>query len=472
MRTIFSLAFFLLSVAPAFPQGWQPPQLPDAPQPASFPRYDNLYNATPGKSTLAPNNVSVSGPEYQQPDPFQPSKADKQRLEQEKMEALYSSLEALDRKPKARTVQDADLDTIFGHPPVVSQSTYEATKQFWDALLVLTDMAEGKRSFSLTEAIYTVENAYLKNGLNRGQFYSAIQSRAEFARQIMQREQLDTGNNLAKNYAIQRQFEQENKFIQPKTGKAITVPKLEYDFNDFMGDSSHAQMFVSKLLATGKGQCHSMPLLYLAVAEQLNAKAYLSFSPEHSFIRFSDDDGSLYNFETTSGAVVSDKWMTRSGYITTAAIKNKIYLDTVSQRQLLALCINDLAMGYIYDHGYDGFAEMALKYGLPLDPKGIQGNIILSNFWAAKTGKAIRYLNLATKEQFEQNGIAKAMQKRMLQTYDLIDGLGYQKMPKDVYAAWLQTVNEEKEKQDQRELQQQLRQLMKKNKVILNRNSK
>ncbi len=460
MRTMFSLALFLLS-APAFSQGW-PPQLPDAPQTGAFTRYDNLYDSHPNKTAAVPSKGSTNNSRYQPPDPFPSSETNKQRVEQEKREALLSSLEALDQRSKTRTVQDADLDTVFGHPPVVSQSVYEATKQFWDALLVLTDMAEGKRRFSLTEAIYTVENAYMKNGMSRNQFYSAIQSRAELARQIMKREQLDTGNNLAKNFAIQRQFEQQNKFFQSKTGKVIAVPKLEYDFNDFMGDSSHAQMFVSKLLATGKGQCHSMPLLYLAVAEQLNAKAYLSFSPEHSFIRFSDDDGSQYNFETTSGAVVSDKWMTRSGYITTTAIKNKIYLDTVSQKQLLALCIYDLAMGYIYDHGYDGFTETALRYALPLDPRGIQGNIILGNFWAAKTGKAIRYLNLATKEQFEQNAIAKALQKRMLQTYGRIDGLGYQKMPKEAYAEWLRTINEEKEKQDQRELQQQLRQLMKK----------
>jgi hypothetical protein len=475
MRTLFSLAYGIFLSSAVLAQGWQPPQLPQTPQPATIQPVNLPGNNSAPSISLHTNggNPSTIGikSNYQQPDPFRVSEADKRKQEQDRREAMLDAVEEFDRKPKARTVRDADLDTVFGHPPVVDQATYQATKQFWDALVILTDMSEGKRPFSLTEAIFTVENAYFKNKLDRGQFYSAIQARADLAKQIMQREKLDPANNLSKNYAIQKQFAQANSYKLPKTGKTITVPKLEYDFTDFMGDSSHAQMFVSKLVATGKGQCHSMPLLYLAIAEQLNAKAYLSLAPEHSFVRFSDGDGSLYNFETTTGAIVSDNWMVQSGYITTAAIKNRIYLDTLTQKQLLALCINDLAIGYIYDHGFDGFAETALKYGLPLDPGGIQGKIILSNFWAAKTRKAIQYLNLATKEQFEQSPIAKAMQRHMLETYDIIDGLGYQKMPKDAYAAWLQSVNDQKEKQDQQQLQQRLQYLMKKNKVTLDHHS-
>jgi hypothetical protein len=441
------------------------PQIPQAPQPASIPQYGNTQpTVTMGATASDINKIQ----QRQQPDPIRPTDADKRRTEHDRKEAMIDALENIDRLPARRTVKDSDLDTVFGNPPVLDQSTYQATKSFWDALVILADMSNGSRKFTLTDAIYTVENAYFNDKLSKDQFYSAIKSRAELAKQIMKRDQLDPNNNLAKNYAIQKQFEQANKYTLPITGKVINAPKLEYDFHDYMGDSSHTQMFVSKLIATGKGQCHSMPLMYLAIAEQLDAQAYLSLAPEHSFIRFDDGDGSMYNYETTNGSIVSDNWMVQSGYITTAAIKNKIYLDTLSQKQLLAMCMYDLAMGYIYDYGYDGFVETALKYAMPLDPNGIQGNIMLSNFWAAKTRKAIGYQQIKTKEQFEQNAIAKAMQRKMLQTYDIIDGLGYQKMPADAYAAWLQTVNEEMEKQDQKMLQQHLQYLMKKSKVTIN----
>lgn len=459
------LSCVLLSTYQGHSQNLGIPNVP-TPQPAGMPRYDNFAPSTVTMGATA-NDINKI-PQQQQSDPLHHSDVDKQRAEQDRREAMLDAVEKIDRTLPKRTVRDSDLDTVFGHPPVLDQSTYEATKSFWDALIILTDMSNGSRKFSLTEAIYTVENAYFNGKLSRDQFYSAIKSRADLAKQIMKRDQLDPNNNLAKNYAIQKQFEQTNKYALPTTGKVIRVPKMEYDFHDFMGDSSHVQMFVSKLIATGKGQCHSMPLMYLAIAEQLDAQAYLSLAPEHSFIRFSDNDGSMYNYETTNGSIVSDNWMIQSGYITTTAIKNKIYLDTLSQKQLLALCIYDLAMGYIYDNGFDGFTETALKYAMPLDPNGIQGNIMLSNFWAAKTRKAIGYQQLKTKEQFEQNAIAKAMQRKMLQSYDIIDGLGYQKMPLEAYAAWLQTVNEEKEKQDQKMLQQHLQYLIKKSKITIN----
>jgi hypothetical protein len=428
------------------------PELPAAPETAVIPQYDNSFQQ---KAAMVANQS------YQQGNPAK----NRQRAEQDQREALYRAMERIDRSSAARTVIQSELDTILGNAPVIGKQQYDATKSFWDALTVLSDMKEGKRNFSITEAIYTVENAYYNIKLSKTKFQQSIATRAALCEQIIKKEGLNPDDNVTKNYAIQKLFQQNNIYNDARTGKAMPIPKLEYDFKDFMGDSNHAQLFVSKLIQTGKGQCHSMPLLYLAIAEQLNAKAYLSIAPEHSFIRFSDGDGSMYNFETTNGYVVSDKWLLQTGYITTAAVKNKIYLDTLSQKQLLAMCMYDLATGYIYDHGYDCFAEIALKQALPIDPRGIQGQIMLGNVWAAKAGKAVRYYNIKTEKDFNKNVVATALQKRMFDSYNVIDGLGYQKMPKEAYAKWLKSVNDEKEKQEQHELLQQMQYLIKNSKV-------
>ena len=439
------------------------PKLPSAPTSAVFPQYNSSIN--PENTVVEPEDELQHGQKRQQSITFNSSIKDKQRAHQNRQQALYEAMERIDRVPAQRTLLQCELDTVFGNSPVIDKYQYEATKQFWDALVVLSDMNDGKRPFSITEAVYTVENAYYNNKLSKNKFYQAIESRTKLCEQIIKREVLNPDDNVTKNYAIQKLFQQDNIYNDVKTGKAIKIPRLEYDFKDFMGVSNHDQMFVSKLIQTGKGQCHSMPLLYLAIAEQLKASAYLSLAPEHSFIRFSDGDGSLYNFETTNGYVVSDKWLLQTGYITTAAIKNKIYLDTLSQKQLLAMCMYDLAMGYIYDHGYDCFVEVALKQALPIDPKGIQGQIILGNIWAAKTGKAVRYFGIKTKNDFNKNIVATTLQKRMFDSYDKIDALGYQKMPKEAYTKWLKSVNDEKEKQDQRELQKQMQYLINNSKV-------
>src|SRR5690606_11249719 len=54
-----------------------------------------------------------------------------------------------------------------------------------------------------------------------------------------------------------------------------------------------------------------------------------------------------YNTELTSGEFPTDGWMKASGYITLNAIRNGIYMDTLSNKQSVALCVYDLAKGYI-----------------------------------------------------------------------------------------------------------------------------
>lgn len=379
-------------------------------------------------------------------------RVERQRIEyQREIASVNADIQALEQSSYIHRI----LDTTFGKPPVMSKQEYEAGRSFWDALVVLSDMQQGKREFSITHAVFTVENAYLRNRLKQVDFFKAIQLRVDLCRQIIKTEKLNPESNLAKHFAIQKLYQQDHKYIDPISRKKTNIPKLEYDFNDFMVDSSHTQMFVSKLLASGKGQCHSMPLLYLCIAEILGAKAYLSLAPEHSFIRFADEDGKLYNFETTNGKVVSDNWVLQSGYITAASLQNKIYLDTLSQKKLLSLCILDLAMGYQYDMGYDGFTETALKQALKLYPTGIQHHIMFSNFWAMKMFKAIKYYGITSPGALSRYPIAHTLQKRMQREYEIIDRLGHQQMPKEAYQAWLHSVDEQREKQNKQQSKQQ-----------------
>lgn len=446
------LTFLIVLLCPVIALG-QYVTVPQISQPATFQQVQPHVNMMPQQRHFseaieqAPRNATL-------PNHYL---ADKEKIERERIEyqreiaSINEDVQALEQSSYINSM----LDTTFGQPPVISKQQYETGKSFWDALLMLTDMQQGKRDFSITEAVYTVENAYLSNKLNKEEFIHAIQLRAELCKQIIKQEKLDPNNDLSKHFAIQKLYQQDHKYNDPNNRKKINVPKLGYDFNDFMGDSSHTQMFVSKLLTTGKGQCHSMPLFYLCIAEQLGAKAYLSLAPEHSFIRFSDENGNLYNFETTNGKIVSDKWVLQSGYINTASLQNKIYLDTLSQKQLLSLCILDLAMGYQFDNGYDGFTETALKKALKLYPTGIQHHIMLSNFWAIKMFSAIKYYKITNPETLPRYPIAHTLQKRMLREYEIIDRLGYQQMPKDAYQAWLQSVDEEREKQNMQQSKQQ-----------------
>ncbi|HLZ17139.1 MAG TPA: hypothetical protein VKQ08_08865, partial [Cyclobacteriaceae bacterium] len=162
--------------------------------------------------------------------------------------------------------------------------------------------------FSLSQAVYEVENAYLDKKLSREGFNQALRFRVDQVRQILKAQGLSSKNNLSVNYAIQQLYEHPNIYFDAKTQLNHTIPPFKYDLEDYMGEKDYTNLFASKLLGQGSGQCHSLPLVYLMLAEELRAKAWLSLAPSHSFIQFMDNRGRLLDFETTNGNIVSGSW--------------------------------------------------------------------------------------------------------------------------------------------------------------------
>lgn len=258
------------------------------------------------------------------------------------------------------------METEFYRKHVEWMNKTQSYKQAFNALAQLNP-----DSFSLTKAMFLVENAFLDSKLSYEQFQNAIKLRAQHVKQILKRENLNAKNDIALNYGIQKLFSQANAYYNSKTKQTVNIPPFKYDFEDFRGEKDYTKMFVYKMLATGKGQCHSMPLMYLMVAEQLGAKAWLSLAPQHSFIQFEDNNGKLMNFETTNGSLVSSIWLAQSGYINSKAVKNNTYLDTLSTKQLYAQSLSGLLLGYLHKFDYDDFAEQIRQKILQVNPNNL-----------------------------------------------------------------------------------------------------
>jgi hypothetical protein len=311
-------------------------------------------------------------------------------------------------------------------------------------------------NFSITNAVFIVENAFLDNKLSYNEFLNALKLRADLVKQILKREKLDSNNNLALNYGIQKLYTQSNAFYNSKTKKTVNIPPFHYDFNDAWGERDYTQMFTIKLLGTNKGQCHSMPLLYLMIAEQLDAKSWLALAPQHSFIQFTDQNRNLMNFETTNGNIVSYQWLSQSGFINATALKERTYLDTLSQRQLYSQCLADLLLGYLSKFGYDNFAEQIRQKIIQVNPKNMIALIIDAD---VKRQIALQKIFAAGKpplDELPKYPEAYHAYLAALNAGEKIDALGYQDMPKEAYQSWLNTVEQEKKKQESRELQEKM----------------
>lgn len=301
-------------------------------------------------------------------------------------------------------------------------------------------------SFSITKVVYLSEAPYYDNPPSFQVFEGVIKQRANLVKQILKQQGLSIKNGSAVNYAIQKLFSQNNIFYDAKTGKEYVAKKISYDFDDFYGENDWTKMFVSKVLQTNSGQCHSLPLLYLCIAEQLHAKAYLSLAPNHSFIQYFDNNGMIKNFETTNGHLVSVSWLLQSDAISAMAYKNKTYLDTLSFKKLFAECLADFQNSYIAKNGYDDFTQKITQKILSVDSTNI--NALMTNANAAYYlfNNLLNQYGNPPKEQLSQYPQLEQAYNNMATAQQKVNETGYQDMPKEQYIEWLKSIDREKQK--------------------------
>jgi hypothetical protein len=303
-------------------------------------------------------------------------------------------------------------------------------------------------NFSITKAVYLCEAVFYNKPFSFQEFEKAIKQRAGFVKQLLKQQGMSIKNGFAVNYAIQQLFAKNNT-IKLANGKSLVIKKIEYDFDDFDADKDYTKMFVTKLLQTNTGQCHSMPLLYLCIAEQLGAKAWLSLAPEHSFIKFMDAKGKLSNFEATNGHIVSLNWLLKSNAISAVALKNNTYLDTLSSKQLYAQCLGDLLMAYEAKNGYDNFTQQISNRILSIVPNNIVALMTNANYESIKFRELTKQYHIQSQQQINQNPTIINAQQQMLAAQQKVNDLGYQDMPKEQYLEWLQSIAIEKVKRQQ-----------------------
>ncbi len=312
-------------------------------------------------------------------------------------------------------------------------------------------MIDGEIAYSFKDAVFLTENAWYDNGLNYNSLSEKIDYLANIARSIRAQDQLDYDMNdieSVRSYAAL--FRTLTDTISFNISDQILVSQpYSYDFNDIFGTEDWSNMFVTKLLATNKGNCHSLPYLYKILAEELGETAHLSLAPNHIYIKHYSKKTGWYNTELTSASFPIDAWLMASGYIHLDAIRNGIYMDTLSQKESLALTLIDLAKGYERKFGVlDGkFILTAVDKALDVDP-----NFINALLLKAETQKKLFENEMLIRSMDNPNDLIEQSEEyrklflEMQNIYVKIHQLGYRQMPEEMYLDWLTTLQEEREK--------------------------
>lgn len=322
---------------------------------------------------------------------------------------------------------------------------------FQAALSELNSMLKGDRPLNIKKAVFLSEYAYDPT-LNWQDFEKSIDDMIAHLGYYMQDHGFDKNDNSAKNMAIYNFFTDTITVAHEGKEQPVTSYPLFYDFDDFWGRADNSKMFVSKLIKDGTGQCHSLPLLYLILAEEMNAEAHLAFAPNHSYIKIQDKLGDWHNIELTNHTLTSDQFIMQTGFVKSAAIANRIYMNPLAKKEVVAQSVNDLMMNYIRKFGYEDFilegTAVAHQYG----GNSISAHLLNHNYYQTLFQYIVNQYKKKglTQKQLNQDQKAVYVYKQMMGSRQLIDNLGYADMPAEMYEDWLRSVEDEGRKQEHR----------------------
>ncbi|WP_179830570.1 transglutaminase family protein [Variovorax sp. YR752] len=111
---------------------------------------------------------------------------------------------------------------------------------------------------------------------------------------------------------------------------------FQYDLDDPQG-TKVTNKLLTTYLRTKRGNCVSMPILFVILGQKLGIDVTLARGPQHLFVKYRDEQGRLFNLETTSGGFPRlDSSYQRDTPMTTQSLTNGVYMRPLSQRESAA----------------------------------------------------------------------------------------------------------------------------------------
>ena len=305
-------------------------------------------------------------------------------------------------------------------------------RSYNEALSELRAMLTGKTAMDLDRAVFVVENAYLDGSLDSSAFESRIAAMVALAKG-WDRADPDRGYRKEDSVIFRANravfaVMMDTTFIAP--GVPACLP-MHYDPVDPFGSTDHTKGFVSKLMLTWTGNCHSLPLFYKMVCERMGGKAWLARAPMHLYLKQYSEQHGWYNTELTSGVFPMDAWLMATGYVSADAIRSGIYMDTLSLAATIALCVTDLAQGYqwLVPKGNEDFMLRCCELALQYDPRSVPA-LLLKN-------DALSKLVLSSK-----GALRDAYYAELNSNATRLVELDYRAVPVEVYRKWMEELSQ------------------------------
>jgi len=243
----------------------------------------------------------------------------------------------------------------------IPDTAYQFKYLFEKAYAEIKQMLDAKKPIRLKRAIFLIENAYNEGRLSEQWYNATIDSIKSQCKAMIAAKGL-TGKPTAGNWAIFGYMTQPVPYNNNQP--------YSYDINNLTSDNAVSQQ-VYYLLKYRQGTCHSLPLLYLLLAQELQAEAYLVLAPMHLFIKHKDQYGEWWNLELTGGGYSRTSFIIESFKISDKQIESGYYMKMLGKKEILAYLLEDLQNYYeektkgVY---WDSFCAKVTELGLKFLP--------------------------------------------------------------------------------------------------------
>lgn len=216
---------------------------------------------------------------------------------------------------------------------------------------------------------------------------------------------------------------------------------FDYDFDDPFGKNIRNKL-ISSYLASRKGNCVTMTLLFVIVGQRLGLDVTIATAPSHLFVKYTDpENGATYNLEAANGGKPArDVWIRQNNPMTDQAIANGIYMRRLSKREtaaVMATTLTEYLAGRRQHEKVIALSDVVLKH-YPKDAT--------SMIW-----KGSAYGRLATKHFIkkyqspnqippEERNYFRYLEKQNQAWFAKAEALGWREPDPDYEAKYLQTV--------------------------------
>jgi len=120
---------------------------------------------------------------------------------------------------------------------------------------------------------------------------------------------------------------------------------FQYDLSDPFGQNTDNKLLPT-YLSTRKGNCVSMPVLFILLGQKLGLTVTASTTPQHVFVKYRLDGDIYRNFEATSGGPKLDSTYRRDMPMTDRALANGIYMQPLTKKETVAVMAEVLLQHY------------------------------------------------------------------------------------------------------------------------------